>query len=68
MNEISRKIWDRNLTVRKWSDLNGFSRHTVRAVIAGKRGAWGAGKSKEILAALVSQGLMTADEARERVK
>jgi len=68
MNEICRKIWDRDLTVGKWASLNGFHPRYVQAVITGKRGAWGAGKAKKIFAALVSQGLMSAEEAKRRVK
>ena len=68
MNEICRKMWDRDMTVSKWSALNGFNPRYVQAVISGKRGAWGAGKAKLIFKALVNQGLMTADEAKARVK
>ena len=68
MNEICIKIWDRDLSVRKWAALNGFSYSTTLAVINGARGSWGVGVSKKILAALVNQGLMTAEEAKERVK
>ncbi len=66
MNKICRKIWDRDLTVRKWADLNGFKVSTVRAYLSGKRGAWNAGKSKKIKDALINQGLMTAEEASEK--
>jgi hypothetical protein len=67
MNKICRKIWDRDLTVAKWSSLNGFNPRYVSAIIQGRRGSWGAGKAKKIFAALVSQGLMTQEEADERV-
>jgi hypothetical protein len=68
MNEICRKIWDRDLTVAKWSALNGFNPRYVQAVFSGKRGAWGAGTAKKIFKALVDQGLMSKEEAASRVK
>jgi hypothetical protein len=68
MNAICRKIWDRDMTVRKWSEVNGFNLSTVRSVLAGQRGSWGAGVSKKIFKALVDQGLMTQEEADARIK
>ena len=68
MNEICRNIWDQDLTIDKWAKLNGFSPRYTYDVIQGKRGAWGAGTAKRIIAALVNQGLMSADEAKARVK
>jgi hypothetical protein len=68
MHEIGRRIWARDLNIKKWALLNGFNYSTVQAVIRDKRGAWQAGKSRKIIDALINQGFMTADEARERVK
>ena len=68
MNIVCRRIWNRDMSVRRWAELNGFSYHTSLQVIRGTRGAWGAGVSKKIISALVDQGLMTKQEAEERVK
>lgn len=56
MHEITRRLWDRDLNVKKWAELNGFSPHTVSAVIRDVRGKWRAGKAKKIREALVNQG------------
>lgn len=62
MNQIGLKIWGRDLTIKKWSQLNGFSYNTVRAVIRGERGKWMSGKSKKIKEALVNQGFANVDD------
>lgn len=67
MHIIGRRIWARDLTIKKWSALNGFSYSTVQAVIRDVRGKWQAGKSQKIIDALVNQGFMTPEEAQERV-
>lgn len=56
MNEICRRIWDRDLTVKKWSQINQFNYNTVQAVIRDVRGKWRAGKAKKIREALINQG------------
>ena len=66
MNEICKRIWDRDLTGKKWAENNGFSPRTVQAVLIGKRGSWICGKSKKIMLALIDQGLMTAKEMQAR--
>lgn len=58
MNPITRALWDRDLTVKKWAALNGFSAPYVLAVIAGRRGAYMAGTAKKIIAALTNQGFI----------
>jgi len=62
MNKICRRIWDRDLTVRKWSNLNGFNPRYVQVVIAGTRGAWNVGIAKKIKEALINQGFATKEE------
>ena len=69
MNEICRRIWDRDLNVKKWSQLNGFNYFTVQAVIRDVRGKWRAGKAKKIREALKNQGFATdADFNKEAGK
>jgi hypothetical protein len=63
MNQICKRLWDRDLTLVKWAELNGFSPRTVQSVVAGYRGKWGVGKSKKIKRALINQGFMTPEEA-----
>lgn len=58
MNPVTRAIWDRDMTVKKWAELNGFSAPYVLAVIAGRRGVYDAGTAKKIMAALRNQGLI----------
>ncbi|SDP70234.1 hypothetical protein [Desulforhopalus singaporensis] len=62
MNSICRRMWDKNLTMRKWSELNGFNHRYVQVVISGKRGSWNAGKAKKIKQALIDQGFATKEE------
>ncbi len=66
MHEIGRRIWARDLNIKKWAALNGFSYSTVQAVIRDVRGKWQAGKSQKIINALIAQGLMTKKEAEAR--
>lgn len=69
MNEICRRIWDRDLNVKKWAQLNGFNYNTVQAVIRDVRGKWRAGKAKKIREALKNQGFATdADFNKEAGK
>lgn len=69
MKNITRCIWDRDLTVKKWSALNGFNYYTVVAVIGNARGQWRAGKSKKIREALINQGFaVEADFTKEAGK
>jgi len=62
MHEIIRRMWDRELTLKKWSELNGFKWRYVQQVILRKRGRWGAGVAKKITTALVNQGFATREE------
>jgi len=69
MHEITRKLWDRDLNIKKWAQLNGFSPHTVSAVIRDVRGKWRAGKARKIREALKNQGFATdADFSKEESK
>jgi hypothetical protein len=65
---IGRRIWARDLNIKKWALLNGFNYSTVQAVIRDKRGVWQAGKSQKIINALINQGFMTKEEAEARIK
>ncbi|SDP82748.1 helix-turn-helix domain-containing protein [Desulforhopalus singaporensis] len=62
MNQIGRRMWAKDLTIKKWAATNGFSYSTVQAVIHGKRGSWNAGKAKKIKQALIDQGFATREE------
>lgn len=58
-------MWGRDLTIRKWSEINGFSYNTVRAVLSGTRGKWNTGKAKRIREALISQGFAETSDFNE---
>jgi hypothetical protein len=68
VHEIGRRIWARDLNIKKWAALNGFNYNTVQAVMLDKRGKWQAGKSQKIINALINQGFMTVEEAQARIK
>ena len=63
MNTVCRRLWDRDLTIRKWSEINGFNPRYVQVVISGTRGTWNVGIAKKIKTAMVNQGFMTKEEA-----
>jgi len=65
MNMIVRQMWDRDLTVKKWSALNGFNFRYVGAVIRGNRGQWRCGTGKKIIEALVNQGFSNPQQKEE---
>ena len=62
LNPITRAIWDRGLTLRKWATLNGFSWRYTELVISGKRGSWDVGVAKRIKDSLVSQGFAVPED------
>ena len=66
MNVVVRRMWDRDTTIGKWSEANGFNYRYVGAIIRGKRGEWNCGTGKMIMKALFSQGLMTEAEYKAR--
>lgn len=67
MNEIIKKMWARDLTLKKWAQINGFSEGYTRNVISGYRGKWNAGKAQRIVAALKAQGFwVEKDESPNR--
>lgn len=66
MNIVVRRMWDRDITMAKWSEMNGFSPRYVGAIVRGKRGDWNCGIGRKILKALRSQGLMTEAEYTAR--
>lgn len=69
INDITRRIWDRGINLKKWSDINGFSYRYVVLVMTGKRGAWGVGTAKKIRESLINQGFATdADFNKEGVE
>lgn len=45
------------MTLKSWSEINGFNARYVSKVITGERGAWQAGTAEAITNALKSQGL-----------
>lgn len=61
MNEITRRIWNRGINLKKWCDINNFNYRYTVLVMSGKRGSWNVGVSKKIKDALVAQGF-AADE------
>lgn len=62
MNEICRRIWDRDLNIKKWALINCFNYHTCLSVINNRRGKWRAGKAKKIRDALISQGFANVED------
>jgi len=68
VHEIGRRIWARDLNIKKWAALNGFNYSTTQAVMRDVRGKWQSGKSRQIINALINQGLMTKEEAEARIK
>ena len=65
MNQITRRIWERGINLRKWCDINGFNYRYVVIVMSGKRGAWGVGVAQKIKNALVTQGFATESDFQE---
>ena len=65
MHKIGLNIWGRDLTIKKWAQINGFSYNTVRAVLSGARGKWNSGQAKKIREALVSQGFAEKSDFKE---
>jgi hypothetical protein len=65
MNEITRRIWDRGINLKKWCDINGFNYRYVVIVMSGKRGAWNVGTAKKIREAMVNQGFATPEDFKE---
>lgn len=65
MNEITRKIWDRGINLKKWCDINGFNYRYAVLVMSGKRGGWNVGVAKKIREALVNQGFAEKSDFEE---
>jgi len=65
MNIVCRRLWDRGMTIRKWSLINGFNPRYAQVVMSGGRGSWNVGEAKRIKEALVNQGFMTKEEAKK---
>ena len=66
MYKVTERMWDRDITLKKWAAINDVSLPYTQEIIAGRAGKMGVGTAKKILAALVSQGFMTDEEAAER--
>jgi len=56
MNIVCRRLWDRGMTIRKWSLINGFNPRYAQVVMSGGRGSWNVGTAKKIKTALIDQG------------
>lgn len=59
MNKITRRLWDRGINLKKWSDINGFKYRYVILVVHNHRGGWDVGVAKKIKDALISQCFAT---------
>lgn len=66
MNLVVRRMWDRDITMGRWAEANGFNPRYVGAIVRGNRGSWNCGVGRKILKALRSQGLMTEAEYEAR--
>lgn len=66
ISEIVKRMWRRDMTLKRWAALNNFNYSTTQAVVRKLRGKYWAGKSEKIQQALISQGFATnADFNRE---
>jgi hypothetical protein len=65
MNEICRKMWDRDLTIKKWSEQHGFNHRYVQALTTGVRGKWNCGKGKKIMEVLKAEGYLDTENKTE---
>lgn len=68
MNPITRALWDRDLTVKKWAAINNFNGQYVQAVILGNRGERRSGTAKKIMRALIDQGFVPETPASGMTK
>lgn len=62
MNSICRRLWDRDLTLKKWAELNNYNYNTAQAVLRNVRGQWRAGVAKKIRNSLINQGFATVED------
>lgn len=68
-NEVCHRIWNRDMTVKRWAEVNGFGGQYVYTcrILSGKAGKRNLGFVRRVLDALVQQGLMSEEERNTRL-